>query len=132
MALATMVLNAIAITASTRLGQVLTLVIVVGMFVLGLLSDWLFARPLAELSKEMAALAAAGGETTTLMYVKYATLAGLRAVVPNFQIFWLSDALTQEQPIPGEYIGYAVPYTLTLVTALLSLATMLFQRREVG
>jgi ABC-2 type transport system permease protein len=132
MALATMVLNAIAITASTRLGQVLTLTIVVGMFVLGLLSDWMFARPLANLAKEMASLAASGGEVTAGMQAKYALLVGLRAIVPNFQMFWLADALTQKRPIPFEYIATAVPYTLTLVAGLLSLATMLFQRREVG
>ncbi|MFZ9915742.1 MAG: hypothetical protein ACO3IB_10480, partial [Phycisphaerales bacterium] len=55
-----------------------------------------------------------------------------RAALPNFQLFWLSDALTQKKAIPAEYIGYAVPYALAMVTALLSLATMLFQRREVG
>jgi hypothetical protein len=61
-----------------------------------------------------------------------AFLSTCRAALPNFQVFWLSDALTQKKSIPLDYIGYTVPYTLALVTALLSLATALFQRREVG
>ena len=130
--LATMVLNAIAIAASTRLGQVLTLTIVVGMFLLGLLSDWLFARPLAKLAEEMTTLAAANGEVTLAMNAKYWTLTLLRAAVPNFQMFWLADALTQKRAIPMDYIATAVPYTLSVVTGFLAIATMLFQRREVG
>jgi hypothetical protein len=47
-------------------------------------------------------------------------------------VFWLSDALTQKKSIPLDYIAFAVPYTLAMVAALLSLASALFQRREVG
>jgi hypothetical protein len=119
MALATMVLNAVAIAASTRLGQVLTLVVVIGVFVLGLLSDWMIGRALVE------AAATDGGLRRML-------LEGCRAALPNFQVFWLSDALTQKKAIPGEYIAFAVPYALAVVTGLLALATALFQRREVG
>jgi ABC-2 type transport system permease protein len=124
MSLATLVLNAVAIAASTRLGQVLTLVIVVGVFVLGLLSDWMLGRTLANAALEGAQ---SGGNQLTL-----ALLHACRAALPNFQVFWLSDALTQKKAIPGDYIGLAVPYALAMVTAMLSLATMLFQRREVG
>jgi hypothetical protein len=56
----------------------------------------------------------------------------VRTALPNFQLFWLSDALTQKRAIPSEYIGLVVPYALAMVTALLALATALFQRREVG
>lgn len=116
--LATLVLNAVAITASTRLGQVFTLVVVVGVFLLGLLSDWMLGARLAE-----------GGDAGMLAKGFFSTC---RAALPNFQVFWLSDAITQKKSIPLDYIGFTVPYTLALVTALLSLATVLFQRREVG
>ena len=122
MALATMVLNAVAIAASTRLGQVLTLVVVIGVFVLGLLSDWMIGRALVD---------AASGATDA-GGIRRLLLEGCRAALPNFQVFWLSDALTQKKAIPGEYIAFAVPYALTVVTGLLALATALFQRREVG
>ncbi len=124
MSLATLVLNAVAIAASTRLGQVLTLVIVVSIFVLGLLSDWMIGRTLSETAAQ--ATLTAGDQ------VKWGLLSACRAVLPNFQVFWLSDALTQKKSIPGEYIAYAVPYALAMVTGLLALATAMFQRREVG
>ena len=117
-ALAMLVLNAVAITASTRCGQVLTLLIVLGVFLLGLLSDWM-------LGSRLASPETAGGLTKGLLAV-------CRAALPNFQVFWLSDALTQKKSIPFDYIAYTVPYALALVTALLALATALFQRREVG
>jgi hypothetical protein len=60
------------------------------------------------------------------------SLGAVRTALPNFQLFWLSDALTQKRAIPSEYIGLVVPYALAMVTALLALATALFQRREVG
>jgi hypothetical protein len=133
MSLATLVLNATAIAASTRLGQVLTLTVVVGVFVLGLLSDWMVARNLAA-SSDLLAKAAEDPALalSALERPKWAALTAIRAALPNFQLFWLSDALTQKKAIPFDYIAYAVPYALCLVTALLSLATMLFQRREVG
>ena len=124
MALATMVLNAVAIAASTRLGQVLTLVVVVGVFVTGLLSDWMLGRTLSNMALE--------GTLSAGEQVKWGLLSACRAALPNFQIFWLSDALTQKKAIPGEYIAFVVPYALALVTGLLALATALFQRREVG
>lgn len=120
MGLAMLVLNAVAVAASTRFGQVFTLTIVVGVFVLGLLSDWMLGSRLAASS------------TTADGTVLHAVLSVCRAALPNFQMFWLSDALTQKKSIPFDYIAYAVPYSLALVSALLSVATVLFQRREVG
>jgi ABC-2 type transport system permease protein len=131
-ALATLVLNAIAIAASTRLGQVLTLTIVVGMFVLGLLSDWMFGRPLAETRAAMTEITAAGGSVSIALYAEWAFLSLCRASVPNFQLYWLADALTQKRAIPADYFGYAIAYTFALVSGLLAVATALFQRREVG
>lgn len=128
MALATLVLNAVAIAASTRLGQVLTLLLVVGVFVLGLLSDWMLGRALANAAVEGAQAADSGLGTT----VRLGLLSACRAALPNFQLFWLSDALTQKKSIPLDYIAWTVPYALSVVTAMLALATMLFQRREVG
>lgn len=52
--------------------------------------------------------------------------------VPNIQFFWLSDAVTQNQPIPGKHLGLLGAYTACLVGAFLSLAVILFQKREVG
>ena len=102
----------------------LTLLVVVGVFVLGLLSDWMLGRALTAAALETTHSA---GETA-----QYALLSACRAALPNFQVFWLSDTLTQKKAIPTEYIAWVVPYALALVTAMLALATALFQRREVG
>ncbi len=53
-------------------------------------------------------------------------------VVPNIQFYWLVDAITQNHPIPGEYVGLAALYTGVQVTGLLALSVIMFQKREVG
>lgn len=52
--------------------------------------------------------------------------------VPNIQFFWLTDAVTQNQPIPLSHLGLLTLYALGLIGVFLSLAVALFQKREVG
>jgi ABC-2 type transport system permease protein len=54
------------------------------------------------------------------------------AIVPNFQVLFLSDALTQGHMIPLSYLWATGLYGLCYIVAALSLATFLFQGREVG
>ena len=126
------VLTAIALAASTRLGQVLTLVTTIGFFVLGLLSDWLLGRRLVRLDEIVSSLEEAGASPSTGLLVEQWALSVAYAVVPNFQVFWLADAITQKSPIPATYIVATVPYGMALVVVALGLAIVLFQRREVG
>ena len=127
-----LVLSAIAVTASTRMGQVLTLVTTIGAFLIGLLSDWLFGRRIARISEIFETL----GQTTTApfdgLHIEFWFLKVLYAVVPNFQVFWLADAITQESSIPTDYLAWTIPYGFLLILIALSLAVVLFQRREVG
>ncbi len=127
-----LVLTAIAVAASTRLGQVLTLLVTVGFFLLGLLSDWLFARRINAYSEIFDSL----GQSTTApldgLHLKYWFFTAIYSVTPNFQVFWLADAITQETSIPGDYLAWTIPYGLFLIVICLGLAVMLFQRREVG
>ena len=127
-----LVLTALALAASTRLGQVLTLVTTVGLFVLGLLSDWLFGRRIARLDTIIVDLRDAGVAIDPGMLAEYWSLKAAYAIVPNFQVFWLADAITQEAAIPASYVASAVPYGLSLVVVALAIAIVLFQRREVG
>lgn len=53
-------------------------------------------------------------------------------VVPNFQFFWLNDAVTQNRPVPVEHLALLGAYAGCQVVAFLGLAVALFQRREVG
>lgn len=68
-----------------------------------------------------------GGERLTRASMQIAT-----AVVPNFQVLFLSDALTQGHVIPPSYLAATGLYGLCYIIAALSLATFMFQRREVG
>jgi ABC-2 type transport system permease protein len=54
------------------------------------------------------------------------------SVVPNMQAFWLLDAVTQNQPIPGSHVVLVFFYGLCQVVVFLSLAVILFQGRDVG
>jgi ABC-type transport system involved in multi-copper enzyme maturation permease subunit len=60
------------------------------------------------------------------------TFAAAWGVVPNVQFFWLVDAVTQAHPIPARYVGLVALYSFAQIGAMLSLAVILFQRREVG
>lgn len=164
--MAVLVLTALAVAVSTRLGQVMTLALTIGIFMLGMLSDWLFGRPIANLRNlwlERAGgeglttletvtrkITLVGGETqtfteqitvptvkltqlaTTPEHIEHAASWIAYALVPNFQVFWLSDAITQDHAIPGSYVAVSLAYGLLLIVAALGLATMLFQTREVG
>lgn len=107
---AVIVLTAIAIAASTRLGQIATLLVCCGAFLVGLVGEYFLSA------------AAAGREWLRPMV----------AVVPNLQFFWPADALTQGSTITPGYLGLVTLYTACLVAAAISLAVMLFQRRDVG
>jgi hypothetical protein len=107
---AIIVLTAIAIAASTRLGQIATLMVCCGVFLVGLVGEYFLS-------------AATAGR---------AWLRPVAAVVPNLQFFWPADALTQGSIITLGYLGTVTMYTACLVGAAMSLAVMLFQCRDVG
>jgi ABC-type transport system involved in multi-copper enzyme maturation permease subunit len=107
---AIVVLTAIAIAASTRLGQIATLLVCMGVFLVGLVGEYFLS-------------AATAGR---------AWLRPLAAVVPNMQFFWPADALTQGSTITPLYLGTVTLYAACVVVAAMSLAVMLFQTRDVG
>ena len=164
--MAIFVLCAIAVSVSTRFGQLMTLVSTVGMFVLGLLSDWIFGRSIARLENGWLETAKLKGlvkeeevtrvmEWTTgevdqsTMVIDVATVPLLEmatmgeqvtfflywigySVLPNFQVLWLSDALTQQTVIPVSYVISTLIYGAFYSAAVLAIGLVLFQRREVG
>lgn len=131
MTMAILIITAVAVAASTRLGQVMTVAVTLGVFMLGMLSDWLFGRPADRLEKEFD-LAGNSIGFFAPDHLLFLLCKGLYAVVPNFQFFWLSDALTQQRPIPASYILTLLPYGALQIVVVMSLAVILFQRREVG
>jgi len=54
------------------------------------------------------------------------------AALPNFQYFWLVDAITQGHPIPPRYIGMVSIYSMFHIVGITSLGIALFQKRDVG
>lgn len=130
--LAILVLTAIAIAASTRLGQLMTLSVTIGFFLVGLLSDWLFARRINELQAYFSRIDPGDMHMLDADHLVFYINKIAYAIIPNFQVFWLSDALTQGKDIPLGYIAITVPYGLLMIVAALSIAIILFQRREVG
>lgn len=67
-------------------------------------------------------------EPTRINYVA-GTLWG---IVPNLQFFWLLDAVSQNRPVPGIYVALTFFYSLAQIGMFLSLAVILFQKRDVG
>lgn len=102
---------AVAIAASVRLGQVPTLLICAGVFMVGLSSDYLFGRAAAE-----------GSWFAGFFY----------RVIPNLGFLWQADALAQGRTLPFAFVGQVAAYTSLHVCGVVCLAIGLFQTREVG
>jgi hypothetical protein len=129
--MALLVLTAFAVAFSTRLGQVLTIAFTLALFMLGMLSDWMFGRPAARLADAMARADQSFSFTSADHWLWLLTKTAY-LLVPNFQVFWLSDAVTQKREIPVEYVATLLPYAALNIVVALGLAVFLFQERDVG
>jgi ABC-type transport system involved in multi-copper enzyme maturation permease subunit len=109
--LALSLLAGLAIACATRLELIPTLAICTGFFLLGLMSDYLLGRP-----------AASGDWWAKVLY----------AMVPNWQLFWLTDALEGGKTIPWSYVGKSLVYAAGYLGATLALALVLFEDRELS
>jgi ABC-type transport system involved in multi-copper enzyme maturation permease subunit len=107
---AVIVLVALAIMFSTRFNVVLTLACCVGMFLLGLISDYVFGR-----------------FAQTQLWAKIGHI-----LAPNLQVFWISDAIYEGSSIEPYYLLLSGGYTILYTAGILLLAIALFQRRQVG
>lgn len=108
--LAAIIIVALAVAFSTRFNVVVTLSACIGIFLLGLISDYAFGR-FAE----------------TSLWAKVG-----RFIVPNLQVFWISDAIYEGSTVPLKYILITGAYAVCYAAGILSLAIALFQRRQVG
>jgi ABC-type transport system involved in multi-copper enzyme maturation permease subunit len=105
------ILAGIAIACATRLEMIPTLAVCTGIFLLGLISDYLFGLRAEQ-----------GSWWASLAY----------AVVPNWQLFWLADALESGRNIPWSYVLKALGYVIGYLGAALALALLLFEDRELS
>lgn len=164
------ILAGLALACSTRLEMISTLAICSGIFLLGLMSDYLFGRwavpawQTFSLQAEIKQTAWKPDQIALLRQVieKYDVhkdgrldanelktiseedkqrmlRAGLGpswwasllyTITPNWQLFWLADALENEKTIPWTYVGQALGYLIFYLGASLALALLLFEDRE--
>lgn len=120
---AVVILAAIAIACSTRLGQVMTLVVCAVVFVLGLVSHF-FAT---ESAKALANVDSSAGHQVLYAFVRI-----IHFLVPNLQYLWQADALSQGHPVSLGHVAVVSLYGGLYVVAAISVAVALFQTREVG
>lgn len=109
-ALAIIVLCAIALTLATKLETIPTLAICGTIFMLGLMSDYLFGRL---------------ADTQPIANIFY-------HIVPNWQHFWMVDALRSDLTIPWAYIGGVTFYAVVYICGVLLLGINSFKNIETG
>lgn len=109
-------ITAIALAASTRLGPAMTLLVCLGVVMLGMVSDYLLGG------------AAEKAESAVMAVV----LNGAYHLVPNLGFFWIADAATQLRNIPVVYVFWSAFYGMLWTVAALLIGIALFQEREVG
>lgn len=103
------VLSAVALSLSTRLRAGPTVVICALLFLAGLLSDYFFGR-----------------------FVDRSIVAAFcYAVIPNWQHFWLADALNGGGAIPPAYLLRAAGYATTVSAGVLCLGALAFRGTDI-
>jgi len=106
------ILAALALACSTRFDMIPTLAICSALFLVGIMSDYLFGRP-----------AQAGSWWASALY----------SITPNWQLFWLADALDAgKSTFHWGYVGKALAYVVGYVGATLAVAVALFEERELS
>ncbi len=107
------IMSTLTVVFSTRLDMVPNLVVCSVIFFLGMISDYMFngvhASPI----------------TAFFSYILYALL-------PNWQFFWMADALAGNQMIPAVYLLWGGVYTVFYVTLCSFWAVALFMNCELA
>jgi hypothetical protein len=166
------ILAALALACSTRFDMIPTLAICSAIFLIGIMSDYLFGRRAEpvwqyDIKQEATSRRWSDSQRTLLRQIveKYdkdrsgslesselenisaedksklaqAGMGGswwasvLYTVTPNWQLFWLADVLeTGKSAFHWGYVGKALAYAAGYVVAVLAVAVMLFDERELS
>jgi ABC-2 type transport system permease protein len=109
-------LAGLALACSTRFDTIATLAICSAFFLVGLIADYLYSRMGGRLD-------GGGPWWATTLYT----------LLPNWQNFWLADAIeTGKNTFQWGYVGKAFAYAACYTGAVLALAVMLFEERELN
>ena len=106
-------ITAVAVAASTRLGQVMTVLTCLIVLLLGLTSDYFFGSAAQDPASSPVA-------------------AALYRVIPNTGFFWAGDVVSAKLSFSWSYLGLAAAYSSLYTLAALLIGLALFHRREVG
>ena len=110
------ILAALALACSTRLDTIPTLAVCSAFFLIGLMSDYFYSQMGGQ-------LAGGGPWWASTLYT----------IVPNWQLFWLADALDMgKSTFHWGYVGKAFAYVVGYAGAALAVGTALFEERELS
>ena len=109
MTLAILMLAGISVALATRLTALPTLSLCGAVFLLGLLSDYFFGRH---------------ADTSFIAQLLY-------QLIPNWQHFWVVDALGGDGVVPLEYLKLALGYAAFYLAGVLTVGAVSFERMEV-
>ncbi len=110
---ATIAMATLAVVFATRLDIVANLCVCTVLFFLGLVSSHLFQRE-------------TGSDALDLLF------GFLYAVIPNWQYFWLADAIAVNRPIPFSYVAGCAVYVAIYVCIAAMWAVAVFENKEVA
>lgn len=111
--LAVIAMSTLAVVFATRLDVVANLTLCTLFFFLGLISGYLFGRD-------------TGSEIINFFF------GILYAVLPNWQYFWLADAIAANRTIPLAYVAWAAGYVVFYVAICAMWAIAIFQNKEIA
>ena len=110
------VLAAIALACSTRLDMIATLAVCSAIFLVGLMSDYFYMQMGGKPD-------GSGPWGASILY----------SVLPNWQLFWLADALESgKNSLQWAYVGKALGYAVCYAGAALAAGVALFEDRELS
>jgi ABC-type transport system involved in multi-copper enzyme maturation permease subunit len=102
------IMGAVTVAISTRLDMVPNLFVSGLIFFAGLVSDYFLGAH------------AGGASVWTALY----------ALIPNWQFFWMADALAGKRAIPWSYVGWCAVYATAYIAVCAVCAVNLFAGRE--
>jgi hypothetical protein len=111
---AILLMAAFAVAISTRLSVVVNVAVCSGLFVLGLLSQYLFVQ-----------LAHSAPKLQWLAGILY-------RIIPNLQAFWVADTMNVGIGVPAVLVYRTGVYAFFFIGAFLFLGMLLFQERQVA
>jgi ABC-type transport system involved in multi-copper enzyme maturation permease subunit len=110
------ILAAVALACSTRFDTIPTLAICSAIFLIGLMSDYIYSQAGGKIEGHAPWWASA-----------------LYSIIPNWQLFWLADAIESgKSTFQWVYVGKAFAYAVCYAGAALAAGVALFEERELS